>query len=112
MTDGALEELALEFIKDWDSFEYARHGGYTSTFEKRKMCRKLIDMGFVADHTNPDVGEYAMQHIYSGVAFFTGNGELVFTEEGLPFVKKICDLYRERARHMHVIKVEYDPIRN
>lgn len=112
MTDQALEGLALEFIKTWDSFEYARHGGYTPSFEKSEMGRKLIDMGFVANHINPRVGEYAIQHVYTGVAFFTGNGELVFTEEGLPFAKKICDFYRRRCSDMHVVKVEYDPAKN
>lgn len=107
-TDEQLEKLAAEFLENWESFQQDHGRMSQMNFEAWLVCRNLKARGFIADHIDPHVGEYAIQHKYTGVAFFTGSGELAFTQMGLPFVKKICDLYRERGScDMQVMKVEY-----
>ncbi|MDP3769746.1 MAG: hypothetical protein U1A25_03120 [Candidatus Sungbacteria bacterium] len=110
MRDQELEQRAVEFLKSWESFQRQRSTGRLSSFEKEETCRSLIEEGFIADHVNPRTGEYVVQHRYVGVVFFTGSGELVFTEKGLLFARKICNIYRGRASDMHIMKVEYDPM--
>lgn len=111
-SDRDMEELAVEFLSKWTSFQQKRTAGCQLSFEATEGCKKFIDMGFVADHVNPHVGEYVIQHAYVGVAFFTGSGELVFLKKGLPFAKKICDTYRKRASDMHIMKLEYESGKN
>jgi len=106
MTDQELEQMAIEFIGDWESFQRELRWNPVP-FETRKMCRKLIAMELIADHVNPHRGEYAIQYAHAGVAFFTGSGELVFTKKGLWLAKKIADMTQKRAGDMQVIKVEH-----
>ena len=106
MTEQQLEDLAVEFIRQWEYYQKFHQVGENLPFEKWIWCRE--HRNFISDHTNPRQGEYAIQHKYTGVAFFTGSGELVFTEAGLSLAKKICDLYRKRGSlDMQIIKVEY-----
>lgn len=109
MTDRELEKIAVEFLGHWRSYQESPLRGTIVPFEKQDAVKRFIDMGFIADHVNPRQGEYAIQHTYAGVAFFTGSGELVFTKKGLPLARKICDIYRKRTSDMHVIKIEYHP---
>jgi len=107
MTEQNLEILAMDFLGQWQAYQAARGAGIEIPFEKWQWSQKFITLGFIASHVNPHPAEYAIHHKYAGCAFFTGNGELVFTEEGLPFAKKVCDLYRKQGYDMQVIKVEY-----
>ncbi|MDP3769326.1 MAG: hypothetical protein Q8R40_00080 [bacterium] len=107
MTEQELERLAIEFLQQWAYYQRL-HNFASLPFEKSSGCKKIIDMGLLADHLNPHVGEYAIRYTYTGIAFFTGSGELTFTEQGLPFVKKVCGLCCKHGSHlMQVIKVEY-----
>lgn len=105
MTEQELELLAIEFITHWGS--YQRNEWRQERFERQPFCRGLIEKGLVCQYTHPRPGEYTIHYQYTGTALFTGSGELAFTEAGLPFAKKICDLYRKQGSDMKVIKVEY-----
>ena len=104
MTDQELETLAVEFLDFWKSFQNEYEG--RSPFHHRPQVKKLIDLGFIASHVNPREGEYALEHEYTGTAFFTGHGELVFTEVGLSFAKRCAEILCQReGGGMKVIKV-------
>ncbi len=104
MTNQELESLAVEFLDIWRSFNNSPD--VKTSFQRLPRVQKFIDLGFIASRVNPREGEYALQHEYTGVAFFTGSGELVFTEQGLSFAKKCAEMYcqKDRAR-MNVIKI-------
>ena len=104
MTDQELEVLAVEFLDLWRSFKNSPDTKVN--FERLAKVKKFIDLGFIASHVNPRAGEYALQHEHTGVAFFTGSGELAFTEQGLSFVNKCAELYaRRECCYIQVIKV-------
>ena len=107
MTDQELEKLAVGFLDLWKEFKNSPE--VRISFQRLPKVKKFIDMGLIASHVNPREGEYAIQHTHSGVAFFTGSGELVFTKNGLPFARKICDIYRKQDSHMYVVQIEYCP---
>ena len=104
MTGQELETLAVEFLNFWKSFQNEHEERLP--FHRRPQVKKLMDLGFIASHVNPREGEYALEHEYTGTAFFTGHGELVFTEAGLPFAKKCAEAYCEQGHgRMKIIKV-------
>ena len=107
MIDQELETLAVEFLDIWKSFQNSRYDNEEVPFQSLGQVKKFIDLGFIASHVNPRVGEYALHHEYVGVAFFTGSGELAFTEQGLPFAKKCAEIFCQRKDgRMQVIKIE------
>jgi len=107
ITDQELDQLAREFVEKWTSYQNSHVQGEWP-FERGSFCKGLIEKGLVCRHTRPQRGEYAIHHLYTGVAFFTGTGELAFTEAGLPFAKKICELYLQKHFDaMQIIKVVY-----
>ena len=107
MIEQELEQLAEEFICQFSSFQRQNERLRGPSFQRRSFCRQLIEQGLVCSHTNLRPGDYTIHHRCSGTALFTGNGELAFTEKGLPLAKKICDLYRRQKFDMKVIKVEF-----
>ena len=108
MTDQALEALAIEFLDLWESFQDSPYYNEEVPFQNLAQLKKFIDLGFIASHGNPREGEYALRYEYVGVIFFTTDtGELVFTEQGLPFAKKCADIFCEQKDgRMQVIKIE------
>ena len=104
MTDQELEALACEFLDLWTSFKNSPDERVS--FQRLPKVKKFIEMGFIASHVNPREGEYAIRHDYTGIAFFTGTGEIAFTEQGLAFAKKCAELYaRRECSYMQLDKV-------
>ncbi len=108
MAGQGLEQQAAAFIQNWKSYQGDRNRGKLS-FERTPFCKEFIERGFISSRINPHAGEYAIHHAHTGCAFFTGSGELAFTEQGVALAKKICDLYRNEGLRMQVIKIEYEP---
>lgn len=107
MDGQELQALAIEFLQQWE-YHTRLVGSEIAPFEKTGTVRKLVSLGFIARHINPRQGEYAIQYTHVGVAFFTGTGELAFTEQGLLFAKKICDIMRRRGdRDIRIVKTVY-----
>ena len=104
MTDQELTTLAVEFLDLWESFQNSPDE--RTSFERLPKVKKFIDLGLIASHVDPREGEYALQHEYTGVAFFTGSGELAFIEQGLPFAKKCAEIScKKNNTGMNVMKV-------
>ena len=104
MTDQELEKLAVGFLDLWKEFKNSPE--VRISFQRLPKVKKFIDLGFIASHVNPRIGEYALQHEYTGVAFFTGSGELVFSEQGLPFAEKCAEIYCQKENaSINVMKV-------
>jgi len=79
-TELPLEEVALMFLTAWKLWSLLRHhGGTGMPFEETEVCKKFIARGLIATHLNPRAGDYEVQYKYTGVIFFTGKGELVFS---------------------------------
>ena len=84
-----LDALTSRFVKEWGAWVNTHEERHPS-FDQTVFCQELIERGIISPHPSPMPGEYVVQATYAGLLFFTGRGDIPFTEAGLPLARKIA----------------------
>ena len=93
MTKPQLEQLASNFLNDWETYQRGDGRTFITRYEYIRQC---VNLGLIRISSMYVHGEYIIQYAYTGPAFASDKGSIIFTQEGRLFAHECAKQYARR----------------